>query len=79
MIEYFDKPEIIHKLIEIIGNNFSYEEILVIGRRFENNFKIHTAENQHGRLRLPPHTASEYLINFIRKSEKNRWACSVPH
>ncbi|UCB44783.1 MAG: hypothetical protein JSV25_11255, partial [Spirochaetota bacterium] len=70
MTKYFDKPEIIHKLIEIIGNNFSYEEILVVGRRFENNYKIRTAENQYGRLRVPPHTASEYLLNFIRKNEK---------
>jgi class 3 adenylate cyclase len=70
MTKYFDKPEVTHKLIEIIGNNFSYEEILVIGRRFESNFEIRTEENQDGRLRLPPHTASEYFINFIRKNEK---------
>ena len=70
MTKYFDTPEITHKLIEIIGNNFSYEEILVIGRRFEANFEIRTAENQYGRLRIPPHAASEHLVNFIRKSEK---------
>jgi class 3 adenylate cyclase len=70
MTKHFDKPEIIHKLIEIIGNKFSYEEILVIGRRFEINFEICTAENQYGRLRLPPHPASEYLMNFIRKNDK---------
>jgi class 3 adenylate cyclase len=70
MTEYFNKPEIIHKLIEIIGNNFSYEEILVIGRRFENDFDIRTEENAYGRLRLPPHKASEHLINVIRRHEK---------
>jgi class 3 adenylate cyclase len=70
MTKDFDKPEIIHKVIEIIGNHFSYEEILVIGRRFKSNFEICTADNQYGRLRLPPHTASEYLINFINQNEK---------
>jgi class 3 adenylate cyclase len=70
MTEYFDKPEITHKIIEIIGNNFSYEEILVIGRRFKNDFDIRTEENAYGRLRLPPHTASEHLISFIMKDEK---------
>lgn len=70
MEKSLDKPEITHRLIELIGDNFSYEEIIVIGRRFYPGFDIRTDENQQGRLRLPPHTASEHLINFFRKSGK---------
>jgi class 3 adenylate cyclase len=68
MNQHFNKPVITHKLIEIIGNNFSYEEIIVIGKRFTKDFDIRIEENQYGRLRLPPHTASEYLMDFFRKS-----------
>ena len=68
MEKHLDRPEITHRLIELLGDNFSYEEIIVIGRRFHPNFEIKTAENQYGRPRLPPHTASEHLINSFRKS-----------
>ncbi|UCB46433.1 MAG: hypothetical protein JSV25_03135 [Spirochaetota bacterium] len=69
MNQHFNKPAITHKLIEIIGNNFSYEEIIVIGKRFNKDFDIRMEENRFGRLRLPPHTASEHLIDFFRNSE----------
>ncbi|MBN2322397.1 MAG: hypothetical protein JXQ30_01585 [Spirochaetes bacterium] len=65
-----NQPEITHRLIELIGDNFSYEEIIVIGRRFFPDFDIRTEENQFGRLRLPPHNASAYLIEVFRDSGK---------
>ncbi|HUT65656.1 MAG TPA: hypothetical protein VMZ05_05850 [Spirochaetota bacterium] len=68
MEKKLDKPEITHRLIELLGDNFSYEEIIIIGRRFHPDFEIKTAENQYGRLRLPPHAASEHLVNSLRNS-----------
>jgi len=68
MEKKLDKPDITHRLIELLGDNFNYEEIIVIGRRFYPDFDIKTAENQYGRLRLPPHTSSENLVNFFRNS-----------
>jgi class 3 adenylate cyclase len=65
-----NQPEITHRLIELIGDNFSYEEIIVIGRRFFPDFEIKTEENQFGRLRLPPHNASTHLIEVFRVSGK---------
>ena len=62
------QPEITHRLIELIGDNFSYEEIIVIGRRFFPEFEIKTQENQFGRLRLPPHDASSHLIEAFMGS-----------
>ncbi len=63
-----NQPEITHRLIELIGDNFSYEEIIVLGRRFFPDFEIKTEENQFGRLRLPPHNASTHLIEIFRGS-----------
>ena len=62
----FEKPAVIHKIIEILGNNFSYEEIIVIGQRNEDDFNIHIADNHYGRLRLQPHIAAEYLTTHFR-------------
>jgi class 3 adenylate cyclase len=55
-----------HKIIEILGNNFSYEEIILIGQRNEDDFNIHIQDNHYGRLRLQPHIAAEYLANHFR-------------
>ena len=60
----FEKPAVTHKIIEILGNNFSYEEIIVIGQRNEDDFHIHIADNHYGRLRLQPHIAAEYLATI---------------
>jgi class 3 adenylate cyclase len=62
----FEKPAVTHKIIEILGNNFSYEEIIVIGQRNEDDFNIHIPDNHYGRLRLQPHIAAEYLATHFR-------------
>jgi len=62
----FEKPAVTHKIIEILGNNFSYEEIILIGQRNEGDFNIHIRDNHYGRLRLQPHIAAEYLATHFK-------------
>ncbi|MFW6138066.1 MAG: hypothetical protein ACOC7U_02720 [Spirochaetota bacterium] len=69
MYERFNQPEITHKVLEVLGNNFSYEEIIQIGRRLKDGFTINVEDNMYGRLRLQPHTAAEHLINCVRKNK----------
>jgi len=72
MEEYFNKPAILHKLIELLGNNFSYEEIILIGKRIANDFNITIPGNRYGRLRLQPHIAAEHLVNNFKNINKTR-------
>jgi hypothetical protein len=66
----FENPAVTHRLIEILGNNFSYEEIILIGQRNENNFHIHVPDNHYGRLRLQPHVAAEYLATYFKDNSR---------
>ena len=68
--QYFEKPAVTHKIIEVLGNNFSYEEIILIGQRNEDDFNIHIPDNHYGRLRLQPHIAAEYLTTYFRDNGK---------
>jgi hypothetical protein len=66
MNSYFENPAVTHRIIEILGSNFSYEEIILIGQRNEDDFDIHIPDNHYGRLRLQPHVAAEYLTTYFR-------------
>lgn len=70
MNSYFENPAVTHRIIEILGNNFSYEEIILIGQRNEDDFDIHIPDNHYGRLRLQPHVAAEYLAIYFRDNSR---------
>jgi len=70
MNSYFENPAVTHRIIEMLGNNFSYEEIILIGQRNEDDFDIHIPDNHYGRLRLQPHVAAEYLAIYFRDNSR---------
>ena len=70
MNSYFENPAVTHRIIEILGNNFSYEEIILIGQRTEDDFDIQIPDNHYGRLRLQPHVAAEYLTTYFRDNSR---------